>query len=169
MSELKIDRRIVATFSKVYCGVVGGLRRHEFACTGAAVSCRVVHTRRRFNLLSSFLQQVNLTARFMGSKVNQGILVDEAVSAQCRGGKFSFRSLPQYVQSQELLNVLLPHIANQKQSRASYCEGVLQSGTNSRTGNSRGCGHDEKETKRSYVCWPQDGETCHSLHSHGYD
>lgn len=30
----------------------------------------------------------------MGSKVNQGILVDEAVSAQCRGGRFSFKSLP---------------------------------------------------------------------------
>jgi chromosomal replication initiation ATPase DnaA len=30
----------------------------------------------------------------MGSKVNQGILVDEEVSAQCRGGRYSFKSLP---------------------------------------------------------------------------
>jgi hypothetical protein len=37
-SELNIDNRIGATFGKVYCGVVGGLRRHEFACMGAPVS-----------------------------------------------------------------------------------------------------------------------------------
>lgn len=40
------------------------------------------------------MQQVNLAARLMGSKVNGGILVDEAVSAQCRGGRYTFKCLP---------------------------------------------------------------------------
>lgn len=30
-NELKVETRIGATFGKVYCGTVGGLRRHEFA------------------------------------------------------------------------------------------------------------------------------------------
>jgi len=30
----------------------------------------------------------------MGSKVNTGILVDEAVREQCQGGRFEFKSLP---------------------------------------------------------------------------
>ena len=50
--ELNVDNRVGATFGKVYCGVVGGLRRHEFAVMGAPV---------------------NLAARLMGSKVNKGI------------------------------------------------------------------------------------------------
>ena len=70
--ELKVDNRIGATFGKVYCGVVGGVRRHEFACMGAPV---------------------NLAARLMGSKENQGILVDEAVGEQCREG-YTFKRLP---------------------------------------------------------------------------
>jgi class 3 adenylate cyclase len=37
-SELKVDSRIGATFGKVYCGVVGGVRRHEFAVMGPAVN-----------------------------------------------------------------------------------------------------------------------------------
>jgi class 3 adenylate cyclase len=37
MAELNVDCRIGATFGKVYCGVVGGVRRHEFACMGAPV------------------------------------------------------------------------------------------------------------------------------------
>ena len=71
-SELNVDNRIGATFGKVYCGVVGGVRRHEFACMGAPV---------------------NLAARLMSSRVNEGILVDEAVSEQCREG-YTFESLP---------------------------------------------------------------------------
>jgi len=70
--ELKVENRIGATFGKVYCGVVGGVRRHEFACMGAPV---------------------NLAARLMGSKENQGILVDEAVGEQCREG-YTFKRLP---------------------------------------------------------------------------
>jgi AAA ATPase domain/Adenylate and Guanylate cyclase catalytic domain len=71
-SEINVDNRIGATFGKVYCGVVGGLRRHEFACMGAPV---------------------NLAARLMSSKVNNGILVDEAVHEQCRG-RYTFKNLP---------------------------------------------------------------------------
>ena len=71
-NELKVENRIGATFGKVYCGVVGGVRRHEFACMGAPV---------------------NLAARLMGSKENQGILVDEAVGEQCRAG-YTFKRLP---------------------------------------------------------------------------
>ena len=71
-NELKVENRIGATFGKVYCGVVGGVRRHEFAVMGAPV---------------------NLAARLMCSKVNKGILVDEAVQQQA-GTRFSFISLP---------------------------------------------------------------------------
>lgn len=70
-SELKVDNRIGATFGKVYCGVVGGVRRHEFAVMGAPV---------------------NLAARLMDSKRNLGILVDEAVKAQA-DARFAFRTL----------------------------------------------------------------------------
>lgn len=41
--ELKVESRIGATFGKVYCGVVGGVRRHEFAAMGAPVSCYGVY------------------------------------------------------------------------------------------------------------------------------
>lgn len=71
-TELSVETRIGATFGKVYCGVVGGIRRHEFAVMGAPV---------------------NLAARLMGSKVNKGILVDEAVGKQA-GNRFNFQSLP---------------------------------------------------------------------------
>lgn len=63
-----MENRIGATFGKVYCGVVGGVRRHEFAVMGAPV---------------------NLAARLMGSKVNKGIIVDEAISQQA-GTRYSF-------------------------------------------------------------------------------
>jgi class 3 adenylate cyclase len=33
--ELSVENRIGCTFGKVYCGVVGGIRRHEFAVLGA--------------------------------------------------------------------------------------------------------------------------------------
>jgi adenylate cyclase len=56
----------------VYCGVVGGVRRHEFAVMGAPV---------------------NLAARLMNSRENKGILVDEAVRAQT-DARFVFHSLP---------------------------------------------------------------------------
>lgn len=72
-TELKVESRIGATFGKVYCGVVGGVRRHEFAVMGAAV---------------------NLAARLMSSKVNRGILVDEAVRDQADTARYGFSSLP---------------------------------------------------------------------------
>ena len=71
-TEVGVENRIGATFGKVYCGVVGGIHRHEFAVMGAPV---------------------NLAARLMASKVNEGILVDEAVRAQS-DGRFEFKSLP---------------------------------------------------------------------------
>ena len=70
--ELGVDNRIGATFGVVYCGVVGGIRRHEFSVMGAPV---------------------NLAARLMDSKMNKGILVDEKVRAQAEG-RFVFRALP---------------------------------------------------------------------------
>jgi hypothetical protein len=69
---LKVENRIGATFGKAYCGVVGGIRRHEFAVMGPAV---------------------NLAARLMSSKVNKGILVDEEVQMQA-DSRYSFNSLP---------------------------------------------------------------------------
>ena len=74
-SELNVENRIGCTFGKIYCGVVGGVRRHEFAVMGAPV---------------------NLAARLMSSKVNSGILVDEAVREQCIG-RYIFKSLPPVV------------------------------------------------------------------------
>jgi class 3 adenylate cyclase len=71
-SELKVESRIGATFGKAYCGVVGGVRRHEFAVMGPAV---------------------NLAARLMSSKVNKGILVDEEVRMQA-DSRYAFNSLP---------------------------------------------------------------------------
>lgn len=71
--ECKVENRVGATFGKVYCGVVGGVRRHEFAVMGAPV---------------------NLAARLMASKVNNGILVDEAVQSQDTDGRYEFKSLP---------------------------------------------------------------------------
>lgn len=61
--ELDIDSRLGATFGKIYCGVVGGIRRHSFNIIGAPV---------------------NLAARLMASKMNNGILVDEAVVKQVK-------------------------------------------------------------------------------------
>jgi len=56
--ELRVKSSIGATFGKAYCGVIGGLERHEFAVLGPSV---------------------NLSARLMASKDNPGILVDENV------------------------------------------------------------------------------------------
>ena len=72
-NECKVESRIGATFGKVYCGVVGGVRRHEFAVMGAPV---------------------NLAARLMASTVNNGILVDEAVKSQDTDGRYDFKTLP---------------------------------------------------------------------------
>ena len=69
--ELGVDNKIGATFGEVYCGVVGGMTRHEFSVLGAAV---------------------NLAARLMTSPINSGILVDGNVSAQA-DARFAFRSL----------------------------------------------------------------------------
>jgi hypothetical protein len=57
-SELGVQNRIGATVGKCYCGVVGGLLRHEYAVLGPSV---------------------NLAARLMASPKNPGILVDENV------------------------------------------------------------------------------------------
>ena len=69
-SELNVDNKVGATFGKVYCGVVGGVHRHEFAVLGPSV---------------------NLAARLMASKENTGVLVDEAVQSHAKA-KFRFRS-----------------------------------------------------------------------------
>lgn len=90
-SELDVETKIGATFGKVYCGVVGGVRRHEFACMGAPVG--VVPEQIESDLQAICLQ-VNLAARLMGSKVNKSILVDEAVREQCQGSRFTFKNLP---------------------------------------------------------------------------
>lgn len=99
-TELNVDNRIGATFGKVYCGIVGGVRRHEFACMGAPV--RITHENTNVSLFSVLTQtllhlllyfKVNLAARLMSSKENNGILVDQAVHEQCRG-RYTFKSLP---------------------------------------------------------------------------
>ncbi|KAL3780068.1 hypothetical protein HJC23_007317 [Cyclotella cryptica] len=56
--ELGMKSKIGGTFGRAYCGVVGGLTRHEFAVLSPSV---------------------NLVARIMASKFNPGILVDKNV------------------------------------------------------------------------------------------
>jgi class 3 adenylate cyclase len=70
-NELHIENKIGATFGKVYCGVVGGVHRHEFAVMGAPV---------------------NLAARLMHAKTNNGILVDEVTQAHA-DSRFAFKRL----------------------------------------------------------------------------
>jgi class 3 adenylate cyclase len=57
-TELDLNCRIGATFGKAYCGIVGAGTRHEYAVLGSSI---------------------NLAARLMATKDNNGILVDEAV------------------------------------------------------------------------------------------
>lgn len=78
------------------------MRRHEFAVMGAPV---------------------NLAARLMGSKVNKGILVDEAVREQA-GNRFAFNNLPP-VQAKgydKPVPILEPSevLAAQKKKKSSY-------------------------------------------------
>jgi hypothetical protein len=56
--DLGIKSSVGATLGKVYCGVVGGLERHEFAVLGPSV---------------------NLAARLMACDKNPGVLVDKTV------------------------------------------------------------------------------------------
>lgn len=71
-TELNVFNRIGATVGNAYCGVVGGIKRHEYAVLGPSV---------------------NLAARLMSSPQNPGILVSEVVRA--RAGKlFAFDALP---------------------------------------------------------------------------
>lgn len=71
-NELHVENKIGATLGKAYCGVVGGVHRHEFAVMGAPV---------------------NLAARLMYSKNNNGILVDEAAQAHA-DSRYVFKRLP---------------------------------------------------------------------------
>lgn len=95
--EVKVENRVGATFGKVYCGVVGGIRRHEFAVMGAPV---------------------NLAARLMSSKVNNGILVDEAVK-DAADTKFSFKALtPVEAKGYDKpVTIFEPLVSNTKKSR----------------------------------------------------
>ncbi|KAG7365059.1 TPR repeat-containing adenylate/guanylate cyclase [Nitzschia inconspicua] len=69
--ELGIDSRIGATIGEAYCGVVGGVKRHEYAVLGPSV---------------------NLAARLMASKINPGILVDNRVRMMANRS-FGFNAL----------------------------------------------------------------------------
>ncbi len=65
--DVNIVCQVGATLGKVYCGVVGGLNRHEYAVLGPSV---------------------NLAARLMGQKNHPGVLVDDAVRRKSRGTNF---------------------------------------------------------------------------------
>ena len=71
-NELDVFNRIGVTFGNAYCGVVGGVKRHEYAVMGPSV---------------------NLAARLMCSARNPGILVSEAVRVKA-GKMFAFNALP---------------------------------------------------------------------------
>ncbi len=71
ISELSVDSHIGVTLGKVYCGVVGGVERHEYAVLGPSV---------------------NLSARLMTQKSHPGILVDNLVRAKAKN--FNFIAFP---------------------------------------------------------------------------
>merc|ERR1712071_451176 len=71
LNELNVENRIGATLGQVYCGVVGGIQRHEYAVLGPSV---------------------NLAARLMASTQNPGILVDNEVR-RVAGKSFVFNAL----------------------------------------------------------------------------
>jgi len=66
-NELGVDSQIGATLGKVYCGVVGGVKRHEFAVLGPSV---------------------NLSARLMSQKNHPGVMVDNEVRLKATGVNF---------------------------------------------------------------------------------
>ncbi|CAB9521447.1 cyclase type 10 [Seminavis robusta] len=69
-SEANVTCRLGATYDDAYCGVVGGISRHEYAVLGPSV---------------------NLAARLMCSKQNRGFLVASGVHGDATG--WSFRAL----------------------------------------------------------------------------
>ena len=71
-NELGIVSKIGATVGEAYCGVVGGVKRHEYAVLGPSV---------------------NLAARLMASKINPGILVDNNVR-KLASRSYAFNALP---------------------------------------------------------------------------
>ena len=62
-NDLGIDNYVGATVGKVYCGVVGGIKRHEFAVLGPSV---------------------NLSARLLSMPNHPGILVNDGVRQEGR-------------------------------------------------------------------------------------
>mmetsp|Transcript_14864 Transcript_14864/g.20999 ORF Transcript_14864/g.20999 Transcript_14864/m.20999 type:complete len:1620 (-) Transcript_14864:2986-7845(-) len=71
LSELDVYSRVGATLGNAYCGVVGGVKRHEYAVLGPSV---------------------NLAARLMASPKNPGILVDDAIRMKA-GKAYGFNAL----------------------------------------------------------------------------
>lgn len=71
-NELGVRNQIGATIGNAYCGVVGGIKRHEYAVLGPSI---------------------NLAARLMGSSQNPGILVDDAVRMMA-DRSYGFNALP---------------------------------------------------------------------------
>lgn len=67
-----VNNRVGATFGKAYCGVIGGIRRHEYAVLGPTV---------------------NLAARLMANPSNPGVLVDNNVQHEAGDG-YEFTALP---------------------------------------------------------------------------
>ena len=75
VNDLGIACKTGATIGEAYCGVVGGVKRHEYAVLGPSV---------------------NLAARLMASKSNPGILVDNNVRMLAHRS-FAFNALPPVV------------------------------------------------------------------------
>ena len=71
LTEFGLQNRIGCTYGQAYCGVVGGVKRHEYAVLG---------------------KSVNLSARLMMSEVNLGIIVDDEVRSKTED-TFLFRSM----------------------------------------------------------------------------
>jgi class 3 adenylate cyclase len=72
LTDFGLQSKIGGTYGKAYCGVVGGVKRHEYAVLG---------------------KSVNLSARLMMSEVNPRIIVDDEVRLKTEE-TFHFRPLP---------------------------------------------------------------------------
>jgi tetratricopeptide (TPR) repeat protein len=70
-TELRVECHVGATFDNAYCGVVGGVSRHEYAVLGPSV---------------------NLAARLMAHPNNSGFYVDQSVKE--KAGSRRFAALP---------------------------------------------------------------------------
>jgi class 3 adenylate cyclase len=105
--DLGVKSTVGATLGRVYCGVVGGLERHEFAVLGPSV---------------------NLAARLMASDKNPGVLVDKTVRLLTT--KIFFKPLPAVTAKgyEEPVPVFEPlkQVVSPERAKKNFCGRVVE-------------------------------------------